>query len=155
MAQSGSLWVMAVNAFADSRYQNECRTATAWSKGFCTAGLQETGKLTLPIRSSGSIPCCDHVAGTVSASATSIATSPTTVFITGIPPRLSSCPRGAGTGGAPLRVLRPKGGVLRRPALEQLGIGLLGDAGHPRRGDLAGAAQHDLGLADVVRVEIR
>src|SRR2546422_460540 len=61
MAQSGSAWVTAVKAFADSRYQKECKTATAWSKAFCTAGLHETGKLTFPIRSDGSIPCCDHV----------------------------------------------------------------------------------------------
>src|SRR6266481_3980616 len=80
MAQSGSAWVTAVKAFADSRYQKECRMATAWSKAFCTAGLHETGKLTFPIRSDGSIPCCDHVVGTVNARTATIATSPTAVF---------------------------------------------------------------------------
>jgi hypothetical protein len=45
--------------------------------------------------------------------------------------------------------------VLDRPLLEQLGVGLLGDAGHRGGGDLAPAAQDELGLADVVRVEIR
>jgi hypothetical protein len=29
MAHSGSAWVTAVKAFADSRYQKECRIATA------------------------------------------------------------------------------------------------------------------------------
>src|SRR5712691_235905 len=86
MAQSGSAWVTAVKAFADSRYQKECKMATAWSKAFCTAGLHETGKLTLPIRSDGSTPCCDHVVGTVSARTATIATTPTAVFMLG-PPR--------------------------------------------------------------------
>src|SRR6266852_5012793 len=81
MAQSGSACVTAVKAFADSRYQKECKIATAWSKAFCTAGLQETGKLTFPIRSDGSIPCCDHVVGTASARTATIATSPTVVFM--------------------------------------------------------------------------
>src|SRR5688500_5651305 len=49
MAQSGSASVTAVKAFSDSRYQNECRSATARSNGFCTAGLQETGNETWPI----------------------------------------------------------------------------------------------------------
>src|SRR5262245_6363527 len=55
MAQSGSAWVTAVNALTDSRYQNECRSATARSNGFCTAGLQEMGNVTCPIFST---PVC-------------------------------------------------------------------------------------------------
>src|SRR5262245_10982040 len=52
IAQSGSAWVTAVNALIDSRYQNECRSATARSNGFCTSGRHETGNVTCPIRSS-------------------------------------------------------------------------------------------------------
>src|SRR6266478_2389031 len=136
---------MAVKAFADSRYQNECKMATAWSKGFCTAGLQEIGKLTLPIRSSGSMPCCDHAMGTVSARTATIATSPTVVFM------LVNL---LGPWACEAR-LRTEGRVLRRPFLEQVRIRLLGDARHARGGDLAAAAQDDLGLADVVCIEIR
>src|SRR5713101_9570480 len=137
MAQSGSAWVTAVKAFADSRYQKECRIATA-----C---LHETGKLTFPIRSDGSIPCCDHVVGTVSAKTATIAASPTAVFM--LVSLLGPC--------AGKAKLRAEGGVVRRPLLEQIRIGLLGDARHARGGDLAAAAQNDLGLADIVLVEIR
>src|SRR2546430_875814 len=49
IAQSGSACAMAANALADSRYQKECRSATARSNGFCTAALHETGNRTCPI----------------------------------------------------------------------------------------------------------
>src|SRR5207249_10585940 len=49
IAQSGSACAMAANALADARYQNECRSATARSNGFCTDALHETGNRTCPI----------------------------------------------------------------------------------------------------------
>src|SRR2546426_10769496 len=52
MAQSGSACVTAVNALAASMYQNECRSATARSKGFCMETAHDVGKFTWPIRSS-------------------------------------------------------------------------------------------------------
>jgi hypothetical protein len=36
-----------------SRYQKECRSATARSNGFCAAGTHEIGKFTCPILSAG------------------------------------------------------------------------------------------------------
>src|SRR5207247_2604277 len=44
--------------------------------------------------------------------------------------------------------------MLCGPLLQQVGIGLLGYARHPRGGDLPWAAQHDLRFAHIVRVEI-
>src|SRR5713101_1796897 len=49
MPQLGSAWAIAAKAFADSRYQKECRSATARSNGFCIAGAHDTGKVTWPI----------------------------------------------------------------------------------------------------------
>src|SRR6185503_7862008 len=54
IAQSGSACATAANALADSRYQNECRSATPRSNGFCTAALHEIGNRTCPIFSASS-----------------------------------------------------------------------------------------------------
>src|SRR3989442_11407993 len=51
MAESGSACATAVNALAASIYQNECRRATARSKGFCTETAHDVSKVTWPIRS--------------------------------------------------------------------------------------------------------
>src|SRR6185436_18100565 len=60
MPQLGSAWAMAAKAFADSRYQKECRSATARSKGFCMAGAHDTGKTTWPIFSpAGGVTCAE------------------------------------------------------------------------------------------------
>ena len=53
MAQSGSAWVTAVNAWSASRYQKEWSSATARSNGCCSAVWQEIGKVTVPSLSPG------------------------------------------------------------------------------------------------------
>ena len=65
IAQSGSACVTCVNAFAASRYQNECSSATARSNGFCTAGAQETGKRTCPIFSASSATTTDATSSAI------------------------------------------------------------------------------------------
>ena len=53
MAQSGSAWVTAVNAWSASRYQKEWSSATARSNGGCSAVWQAIGNVTVPSLSPG------------------------------------------------------------------------------------------------------
>src|SRR6267142_6275551 len=64
IAQSGSACAICVKAFAASRYQNECSSATARSNGFCTAAAQEMGKRTCPIFSASSATTNDATSTT-------------------------------------------------------------------------------------------
>ena len=53
MAQPGSFAATSWKAWMAAEYQKEWSRATARSKSFSTAGLQEVGKCTVPRRSGG------------------------------------------------------------------------------------------------------
>src|SRR3990172_1019045 len=56
MAHPASALATSAKAFSASTYQNEWRSATARSKDFSTAGLQEVAKWTVPNTSVGLFP---------------------------------------------------------------------------------------------------
>src|SRR5438105_12057402 len=76
MAQRGSVWVMAVNSLAACAYQNEWRTATAWSNDRWVSAAHEVARWTVPTSSAETGDTSATTKPNTSASSVDIAEAP-------------------------------------------------------------------------------